>query len=279
MQQTQCPSGNLVIFTDLDGTLLDSRTYRCDEAHEALEQLRARGIPVVLVSSKTWAEIEPLRDQLRNDHPCIVENGGALLIPVGYFPFPLSTTGVSGAYQVVEFGTPYVVLRQALKEIAQETGLVLKGCGDLSVDEVAAQTGLSPAQATLAKQRKYDEPFIIEGLLTVSAALATAITSRGLRWTRGDRWQHLTGPHDKGHAVSHLIRCYRQVAADQGQHCTTVAIGNSLNDLPMLAAVDIPVLVQRQDGSYEPSIDLPGLIRAPAPGPIGWNQALLSLLG
>ncbi|MCP9453423.1 MAG: HAD-IIB family hydrolase [Nitrospira sp.] len=279
MQKTQYSSRSLVVFTDLDGTLLDSRTYRCDEAHEALEQLRARGIPVVLVSSKTWAEMEPIRDHLRNDHPCIVENGGALLIPIGYFPSLLSTTGGSGAYHIVEFGIPYVALRQALKEIAQETGLVLKGCGDLSVHEVAAQTGLSHAQAALAKQRQYDEPFIIEGSSAVSAALATAITNRGLRWTKGDRWHHLTGPHDKGHAVRYLIQCYRQAAADQGQHCTTVALGNSLNDLPMLAAVDIPVLVQQQDGSYEPSIDLPGLIRAPAPGPIGWNQALSSLLG
>lgn len=279
MQETKRSLGNFVVLTDLDGTLLDSRTYQCDQAHETLEELRARGIPVVLVSSKTWAEMKLIRDHLRNNHPCIVENGGALLIPVGYFPFPLLTAVVSETYHIVKFGTPYVVLRNALKEVAQETGLVLKGYGDLSAEEVALQTGLSHAQAMLAKRREYDEPFIIESVSTMPTVLAAAITSRGLRWTKGDRWHHLTGPHDKGEAVSHLIQYYRQAAASQGQQCTTIALGNSLNDLPLLQAADIPVLVQREDGSYEASIDLPGLIRAPAPGPRGWSQALRSLLG
>ena len=47
----------LVIFTDLDGTLLDGNTYAFDAATEALDAARSHQIPVVLVSSKTRAEM------------------------------------------------------------------------------------------------------------------------------------------------------------------------------------------------------------------------------
>lgn len=278
MSKDGTSSWSMVVFTDLDGTLLNSRTYRFDEAGEALDALRARGIPIVLVSSKTRAEMESIRSQLRNDHPFIVENGGALFIPAGYFSFPLPDARDSGPYRVVEFGTSYSLLRNALKEIERDVGLSLTGYGDLSTDDVASRTGLSLKEATLAKQREYDEPFFIEGPPRVPPELAVAIRNRGLNWTTGDRCHHLMGFQDKGCAVRRLIQYYRQDAMDHHHQLTTVAVGNSLNDLPMLATVDRPILVQQADGAYAAGIDLPGLIRAPAPGPTGWNQAILSLL-
>ena len=268
----------MVVFTDLDGTLLDGETYSFEAAREALDELCARSVPVVLVSSKTRAEIEPLRSRLRNEHPFIVENGGAVLIPAAYFSFPITDATVSGLYLAVELGTPYAQLRRALKEIERELGVIMRGYGDMSVDEVAQRTGLSFEEAALAKQRDYDEPFIIEGHELADRALAKAVNDHGLRWTKGDRFHHLMGSQDKGEAVRHLIRLFQRNGEDERNTLTTVALGNSLNDAPMLAVVDKPILVQQTDGSYADGIDLPGLIRAPAPGPAGWNRAVLSLL-
>jgi len=270
----------MVIFTDLDGTLLDSDTYSFDAANDALNALRARGIPVVLVSSKTRSEIEPIRSHMGNHHPFIVENGGAVLIPTEYFPFPIANARTTGPYLVIELGTPYERLRQTLKEIAHELGTSLRGYGDMSVDEVANRTGLSLEDAALSKRRDYDEPFVVEDHDQRSSEhiLAEAITNHGLRWTKGDRFHHLMGSQDKGDAVRRLITCYQQRAEQDRTTLTTLALGNSLNDLPMLAVVDTPILVQSPDGSYAAGIDLPRLIRAPAPGPAGWNQAVLSLL-
>jgi len=47
-----------VFFSDLDGTLLDARTYSFDAALPALGILRARRVPLVVCSSKTRTEIE-----------------------------------------------------------------------------------------------------------------------------------------------------------------------------------------------------------------------------
>lgn len=269
----------IVVFTDLDGTLLDSRTYSFDAAGEALDELHTRSIPVILVSSKTRAEIEPLRSRLRTEHPFIVENGGAILIPAGYFPFPIPAAIPSAPYLIIELGTPYTKLRHALKEMAREIGTPLRGYGDMSIDEVVQRTGLSSEEASLAKQRHYDEPFITDSQGVLDHALASAARHHGLRWTKGDRFHHLMGCQDKGDAVRHLIHLFQRSARDKHQILTTVALGNSLNDVPMLAVADTPILVQLTDGSYATNIDLPGLIRAPAPGPAGWNRAILALLG
>src|SRR5512135_2792694 len=75
----------IVIFTDLDGTLLDEVNYSWSEAQPALNLIKSGATPLILCSSKTRAELEAYRVQLDNHHPFIAENGGGIFIPRGYF--------------------------------------------------------------------------------------------------------------------------------------------------------------------------------------------------
>jgi len=78
-----------LVFTDLDGTLLDHDTYSWAAAAPALEELQRREIPLIFCTSKTDAEVQALRRAMGNSHPFIVENGGAIVIPPGFFrPVP-----------------------------------------------------------------------------------------------------------------------------------------------------------------------------------------------
>lgn len=246
-----------LIITDLDGTLLDPSTYSWDAARHALALIRTRRIPLILASSKTRTEIERLRVQLKHDDPFIVENGGALFIPKGLFGFPLDGAILRGPYQIVEIGTPYVRLRTALKELELETGVTVRGFGDMSPDEIAELTGLSVAEATLAKQREYDEPFLVTAGEEAIEAFVEKARARGLTYTHGGRFHHLLGPSDKGRACRYIIDCYRR-AGGADAPLTTVALGDGLNDRPMLDVVDRPILIKR--------------------GPAEWNDALLTLL-
>lgn len=64
----------------------------------------------------------------------------------------------------------------------------------------------------------------------------------------------------------------------QMKQLETVGIGDSINDAPLLAMVDYPILAQKLDGSYDPDIHLPGMIYAHGIEPVGWNEAVLELL-
>jgi mannosyl-3-phosphoglycerate phosphatase len=270
----------LVVYTDLDGCLLDSITYSYEPAAPALEALRARQIPLVLVSSKTRAEIEPLRHQLGHHDPFIVENGAAVFVPRGLFEFPLERARARTSYDVIELGLPYGILREVLKQIEKTVATPLRGFGDLSVDEIMQVTGLTRQEALLAKQREYDEPYLLEGPPALIEEVCRQIVIRGLRWTKGGRLFHLTGDNNKGQAAALLLRCYQrqQRLQGQGERVETVGIGDSINDAPLLAIVDYPILVQKPDGSYDPDIHIPGMTRAPGIGPVGWNHAVQELL-
>jgi len=137
-----------------------------------------------------------------------------------------------------------------------------------------ALTGLTPEQALLAKQREFSEPFLLEDGGQLEALREEALAA-GLQITRGGRFHHLVGiGQDKGEAVRRVTEIFRENAAGE---LLTVGIGDRPNDAPMLAAVDIPVLIPHPDGRYE-DVDLPNLMKAPCPGSRGWNEAVRDIL-
>jgi len=259
-----------IIITDLDGTLLDPKTYSFEEAEPALKLIRERGIPLVLCSSKTRAEIEVYRKRLDNIHPFISENGGGIYLPKGYFPAHESGKQQDG-YEVISLGSPYDEIRKRFVAMRDRLGIAVRGFGDMSVEEVAAVTGLTLEEAGLAKERDFEEPFIFPG--EAEDRFLREIEDEGLRWTQG-RFFHFMGNHHKGRAVNILRRLYDQ----RDGAVRSVGIGDSLNDLPFLFSVDLAVLVKKENGRYDARVDIPGLVRANGIGPAGWNEAVMHLL-
>ena len=269
-----------ILFADLDGSLLDAGSASWDAAGPAIDALRAHGIPLILVSSMTRAQLEPLRRRLQHRDPFIVENGAAVFIPQGLFTLPLERVRTKSSYDVIELGMPYHMLRDVLKQIEDAVETPLDGFGDMPVDEIMQLTGLSRADATLARIREYDEPFLYQGSQAVLEEVCRQIESRGLRCTRSRGLFHLTGDNDKGEAADLLMRCYQRERClrFQARPVESVGIGDSITDVPLLAVVDHPILVQRGDGSFDTNVLLPRLLHRRGIGPAGWNDAVLTLL-
>lgn len=264
---------SLLVFTDLDGTLLDHDTYSFTPALPAITILKEKNVPLIFCTSKTRAEIEEIQLQLDNIHPFISENGGALFIPKGYFSHSFHFTREDSHYLIIELGTPYAKLREVFNQMYALLPGKLKGFGDLTPQEISNLCGFSLSQAKLAMKREYDEPFILEDK-SAEEVLEEIASRSNLQINRGGRFYHLIGNSDKGKAVLLLRELYSQKSAN----LKTVALGDSLNDLPMLKVVDHPILVQKPDGSYDPSVKLDNLILASGFGPSGWCDALLKLL-
>ncbi len=260
----------LLVATDLDSCLLDE-SYRHDAAEPALAALRRAGVPVVLASSKTRAEMLPLWQELGIRAPFIVENGGALVMSEDPGD---PRVRLEGELFVLPLGVPRQRLVAELPGIGSESASRLVGFAEMTLERIAALTGLAPAAAQAAAEREYDEPFLCEegDLVRVQAAAER----RGLRVTRGGRFLHLCGPVDKGQALKELLGILER----QGRRYLSVGFGDSPNDLGLLRAVDRPIVVPRPDGVPDPvlSAELPGAEQAPDPGPVGWNAAVLALL-
>ncbi|HEX9190170.1 MAG TPA: HAD-IIB family hydrolase [Vicinamibacteria bacterium] len=254
-----------LVATDLDGTLLDHETYSFEAARPALALLAERSIPLVLVTSKTRAEAEAIAALIGTPPLLVVENGGAVVVPEG-----------SVGTRTIGLGVPYPRLVEALDAIALEAGASVRGFSSLSRREVEDLTGLRGAAAERARVRGFDEPFLVSDPGVVPA-LEKAAARRGLAVTRGGRFHHLVGAGtDKGRALRALLR----LPGAGGEGVVTVGLGDAANDLSLLQAVDRPVIVPRPNGAPDAVLaaELPGAETAPAPGPAGWNAAVLAIL-
>ena len=179
----------MVVFTDLDGTLLDHDTYSFQPAVSALQRLRELHVPVVFVTSKTFQEVDHWRKVMNNQSPFAVENGAAVYAREGDPPLPKDAAGQCEGYEMVEFGVPYHDLTRALKWAARETGCRVRGFADMTAQEISRECDLPLEQALLAKTRQYDEPFrLIKG---DPESLRRAVERRGLRLLRGGRFFQL----------------------------------------------------------------------------------------
>lgn len=263
-----------VIFTDLDGTLLDHDTYSFVKALPALGLVKEKDIPLVLCSSKTKREIEHYREKLTNAHPFISENGGGIFIPDGYFKVQITNYKLQAEkdYVLIRLGSGYPDLRRAIAELRGE-GFPVRGFGDMTVKEISEATKLSMEEAEMAKERDFDEPFFFDGNENSLPFLFDAIKALGFHYTQG-KFFHILGDSDKGKAVAILTGLYREEYGD----IETIGIGDSPNDIPMLKEVDIPVIVQKPSGRYDPRINVLNLVKADGPGPEGWNSAVLKLI-
>ncbi|MEW6489112.1 MAG: HAD-IIB family hydrolase [Thermodesulfobacteriota bacterium] len=264
-----------VVFTDLDGTLLDHHTYDFEPARPALEALRDAGVALVLCSSKTRPEILAVQARLGIGGPFIPENGGAVLL-AGGGPLEAVFPERVGGLPARVFGAPYPELRAALEELRRRHGAGVRGFGDMDDGEVARCTGLPADQARLARERDFDEPFVWSpppGEADVARARAW-LAGHGLHLTRGGRFWHLLGPSDKGRAVRWLLEAATRLS---GREPASLALGDSENDLPMLEAVCVGVLVERPGGGHLTPRP-PGIRTVNGVGPAGWRRAVLAWL-
>ena len=265
-----------IVFTDLDGTLLDHSTYSYSEAERALMSLRQKGIHLILCSSKSRDEIKIYRDKLSNSEPFISENGGAIYIPEKY-GLKCEFDKTDSGFLVIEIGSEYKILKSTFEEIKRKTGISVKSIAEFTVDEIVELTGLSREEACLAQKKEYSLPFMIDGSEEDVENIKDEIRLSGFNYTEGARFAYLMGGNDKGKAVNILIDIYRKNYPET--EILTVGLGDSLNDLPMLEAVDKKFLVKKELGNYEERIKVDDLIYADGIGPAGWNKAILGLFG
>lgn len=265
-------SSEFLIFTDLDGTLLDHHDYSFSAAATALELVQERKIPLIIATSKTFCEVKKLQDDLGISAPCIVENGAGIYIPSSCILAKEDWHADEEDWIQVSHSKTYLESRLFLNAMKEKYGL--RGFGDMELEEVVHLTGLQADQAEDARKRDFTEPFIIEDELNI-VALTQEANALGFDIVQGGRFFHLiTMYQDKSKAMLSLKLLYEEYYQ---QTFRTIALGDSSNDFTMLEEADFGVLIPKNDGTYAPLVTS-DLIKAPFSGPKGWNSSVLGIL-
>jgi mannosyl-3-phosphoglycerate phosphatase len=263
----------LIIFTDLDGTLIDHFDYSYKPVKQLLKKIKS---PIVFCTSKTKAETEYFQKKLKIKHPFIVENGAAIYIPKKYFNFNFKYNRKTRKYFVIELGTKIEKLNKVLKKIKvqgnKSYGIPkIKSFLDMSIEELMIETNLTRNLARRAQKREYDIPFkIMHHKKQDTFIIKEKIKEAGYKFTKGGRFAHITGNNDKGKAVRVLLNLYKK----QFKDINSIALGDSENDFPMLKMVDRGYLVQKPDRTYASN----KFIKAKGIGPEGWKNIITKYL-
>jgi mannosyl-3-phosphoglycerate phosphatase len=265
----------LIIFSDLDGTLLDHDTYQWEKARPALQRCSAERVPVIMVSSKTRAEMDRLRRKMGIEAPFVSENGGGIFFPPGLKQrIPPEAEECDGLWKW-KLGADYATVIKVLDELRSELTFPVRGFHEMKPLEISRITGLDILESLLASTREFDEPFMA-GIQTPSdeMLLQRAVARRGMNLSKGGRFYHLYRHGGKEDAVRKLITWYKNDYAD----IVTMALGDSPNDFAMLDRVDHPVLVKSCNSYPELHRRIKRLKLTPTAGPGGWNTAVIDLL-
>ena len=259
-QTTGSAARAVVVFTDLDGTLMDHDSYAVAPAKPALDALAARSIPVVPVTSKTRAEMVPLMARLGLSGAAIAENGAVIMHADGS----------------VDAADTRAKIAAALATLPKNVRDAMVCFCDMEVEQIAAATGLARDDAVRAAAREASEPFMWHGDETLPSTLVEMLDETleqyGLCVTQGGRFFHIVPPRDKAAAVSALLLAH-------SPRPQSWVLGDGPNDVSMLLAADRGALIAN------PHVDtarlLPdghNLYMSRAFGPAGWHEAITAFL-
>jgi len=247
-----------LVFSDLDGTLLNHQTYSFREARPALDLLAEKGIPLILASSKTAAEVAELHAEIGlGDTPAIIENGAGIYRP--------------GAE--VQSDAAYRALRMSLDAVPDRLRAGFRGFGDMTVDEIAKLTGLTPEAAARARQRRHSEPGLWLGNDADRDEFLASLAGSGITGRSGGRFLSLSYGRTKADGLLEIAAEYRARR--------TLALGDAPNDVELLQAADIGVIVRNDHGPGIPPLtgESEGHIRrTTVQGPAGWAEAVTAIV-
>lgn len=268
----------LIIFTDMDGSLLDHESYSHADADKCLDWLRSKQIPVIPCTSKTRAEMEVLRTSLNNTHPFVVENGAAVCMPKEYFNTPSHDLKEDSKFLMKCFAETRDHWQTVLQNMPMHLNDALITFEQAGVEGIMQMTGLTINEARLASQREFGEPLKWLGNDQQFQQFEQYINSQQGSLLKGGRFVHLSGDCNKGRALNWLMEKYQQESPSNNY--VSIALGDSQNDVAMLSVVDYAVMIR------SPVHDFPimqgkigqHLYRTQQSGPRGWVEGIKYVL-
>jgi len=257
----------LLIYSDLDGTLLDIHTYSWDPALGWLEIFKNNQIPVILCSSKTAAEMLAIQSDLGLDGlPFIAENGAVIQLDARWNDHPHAPRLINGS--------PHDDIVKIINQLRHDEGYKFTSFDDVDVRVIGEWTGLTRERATLARLHEASVTLIWRDSDEQMAAFARALETLGLHFVQGARfWHILDARGGKDQAINWLTEQYRQ---REGKVPVTLGLGDGPNDAPLLDSVDYAVVVKGINRlGVQLHNDTPERVyHTQQEGPEGWREGL-----
>ena len=254
-------NNSIIIFTDLDGTLLNRDTFKFDSIKDYLKKLHSKGIKIIPNSSKTEKEILEFNQELGLDLPYISENGSVIkgmnLINSNFPNEIILSRDKDELLKIFE--------KTVSENLKEKCGHIL----DMSKKRQVEIFGLTNNKLKNATKRKYSIPMLFKGNKFEKNELVKLLKTKSLTFQDGGRVQNLCDNVNKVKAMNKVLKIFKKIQ----DNTKVIGVGDNYNDLEMLRNCDIPCLVFN-DQFKEDQINIENLIFSNQPAPEGWADVV-----
>ena len=255
----------IIVFTDLDGTLLHRDTFQFDTIKNYIKSLINKGVIIIPNSSKTEVEIEEFNEELGVNLPFISENGASihgLNLITSNFPNKLILSREKEELlRIFENKVPEK-LKQKCFQISK-----------MSKKDQENILGQKDEKLKNALNRKYTLPFLFKGDRNEKNRLLKLLNTNSLTLQEGGRVSNLCDNVNKVKSMNRVVKILKKIE----EKIITIAVGDNYNDLDMLKNCDIPCLVFNDQFKLD-QINIDNLIFSNKPSPEGWADVIKKAL-
>ena len=255
----------VVIFTDLDGSLLHRDTFKFDSIKDYIKSLINGGIIIIPNSSKTEVEIKKFNEELGIELPFISENGsliqGLNLINRNFPNKIILSRQKEELIKIFDTKVP--------EKIRNRCFLISK-MDKKKQEEIFGQKG---GRLKDVLDRNYTLPFLFNGEKTEKNELLKILNSNSLTLQEGGRVSNLCDNVNKIKSMNKVIKIIKKTE----EKIKTIAVGDNYNDLDMIKNSDVPCLVFNDQFKLD-QINIDNLIFSNKPSPEGWADVIKKAL-
>ena len=255
-------TSKIIIFTDLDGTLLDRDTFKFDKILSYLKDLILKDICIIPNSSKTRQEIEVFNKELDENLSFVVENGAAI--------YNLNLINSSFPEKISLSRENDEILKIFESKISNKFKTKCKFIKKLSLDKQMKVLGLPKEKIKDSLKREYSAPLLFEGSKSDKIDLFKSVNDVGLSLQEGGRVINLCDKVSKSQAMKNVVKVFKKVTKEK---IFTIGVGDNYNDLDMIKNSDIPCLVFNDKFTLE-KININNCLVSKKPAPEGWEEVV-----
>ena len=252
---------SLIIFTDLDGSLLHRDNFKFDEIKYFIKNLIDDGMIIIPNTSKTEIECEEFIKDLGINLPFISENGSSIN--------GLNFINANFPNKIILSRNKEELIKIFNSKVPVDLKAKCKFISDMNSKEQKNIFGLQGNDLKNALNRKYTIPFIFKGDKIEKNKLLKILKSSSLTMQEGGRILNLGDNTDKVKSMNQVLKIYKKVE----DKIKIIAVGDNFNDLDMLRNSDIPCLVFN-DQFKQDQININNLIVSNKPSPEGWADVI-----
>ncbi len=256
----------IIIFTDLDGSLLNKDTFEFNEIEKYFRELISKGIKIIPNSSKTEAELLNFNEQNNLDLSFITENGSS----------------IHGLNKIHQNLPDKIIISRTIDEIRniyeENISMDFKNkithILELEREKQQKILGLPLDKIKLAIKRDHSIPIKFNGTESEKNEFTKILKNSGLTIQTGGRIMNVCDNVNKSKAMSRALQLIRKELTEE---IITIGVGDNENDIEMIKQTDYPCLVKNEN--FDSSlINIDNLIKSDEPSPKGWSDVIKTAL-